>query len=297
MTIAAPPDAHAALAIEVCDAGRHVICEKPFALDAAEAAAMAAAANRAGVTHLVGHEFRWAPDRADGRARAIADGLIGDAAARDARAVRAARRRSRGPRSRMVVRRGPRAAAGWARRDPTSSTKLRGWFGELASVERDAADRCRPSRCRRFVRRARGVGVGRRDRDAANGGVVDAGGVGPHHGGRHRRHARSRRGRRVVLRPVGPATARACPTISRCHRRRTRATIRAIAIRTSSSARTRACARRCAPVSKATRRRRAFPYRRLPTGWRACACSTRSARRPRAGGARDGGHVTGRSIA
>ena len=35
VTIAAPPDAHAALAIEACDAGRHVICEKPFALDAA----------------------------------------------------------------------------------------------------------------------------------------------------------------------------------------------------------------------------------------------------------------------
>src|SRR5258705_953604 len=37
VTIAAPPDAHAALSIEACDAGRHVICEKPFALDGAEA--------------------------------------------------------------------------------------------------------------------------------------------------------------------------------------------------------------------------------------------------------------------
>jgi len=77
VTIAAPPFAHAALAIEACDAGRHVICEKPFALDAGEAEAMVAAAGRAGVTALVGHEFRWAPDRAVG-ARAIADGLIGE---------------------------------------------------------------------------------------------------------------------------------------------------------------------------------------------------------------------------
>jgi predicted dehydrogenase len=77
VTIATPPYAHAALAIEVCDAGRHVICEKPFALDAAEAASMTAAANRAGVTALVGHEFRWAPDRATA-ARAIAGGLIGE---------------------------------------------------------------------------------------------------------------------------------------------------------------------------------------------------------------------------
>src|SRR5262249_38109558 len=32
VTIAAPPDAHAPLAMEACSAGRHVLCEKPFAL-------------------------------------------------------------------------------------------------------------------------------------------------------------------------------------------------------------------------------------------------------------------------
>lgn len=77
VTIATPPDTHAALAIEVCDAGRHVICEKPFALDRHEARRMLDAAVRAGVTHLVGHEFRWAPDRAV-VARALRDGLIGE---------------------------------------------------------------------------------------------------------------------------------------------------------------------------------------------------------------------------
>lgn len=77
VTIAAPPAAHASLAIATCNAGRHVICEKPFALDATEAEAMVAAADEAGVTALVGHEFRWAPDRAVA-ARAIADGAIGE---------------------------------------------------------------------------------------------------------------------------------------------------------------------------------------------------------------------------
>ena len=77
VTIATPPDTHAALTIEACEAGRHVVCEKPFALDAAEAERMLAAARRAGVTHLVGHEFRWAPDRAL-VARAIANGAIGE---------------------------------------------------------------------------------------------------------------------------------------------------------------------------------------------------------------------------
>jgi predicted dehydrogenase len=77
VTIAAPPFAHAQLAIDACDAGRHVICEKPFALNVTEAEAMVAAADRAGVTALVGHEFRWSPDRALA-ARAISDGLIGE---------------------------------------------------------------------------------------------------------------------------------------------------------------------------------------------------------------------------
>jgi predicted dehydrogenase len=76
VSIAAPPFAHAALAVEACRAGRHVICEKPFALDAAEAETMCLAAASTGVVALVGHEFRWAPDRAL-VARAIAEGLIG----------------------------------------------------------------------------------------------------------------------------------------------------------------------------------------------------------------------------
>ena len=76
VTIAAPPATHAALAIAAAGAGKHVLCEKPFALDAAEAAAMLDAAEHANVGHLVGHEFRWAPERAV-IGRAIAAGLIG----------------------------------------------------------------------------------------------------------------------------------------------------------------------------------------------------------------------------
>jgi len=76
VTIATPPDTHAELAIAAAEAGRHVICEKPFALDAGEASAMCDAAARAGITALVGHEFRWSEDRAT-LGRAIADGAIG----------------------------------------------------------------------------------------------------------------------------------------------------------------------------------------------------------------------------
>jgi predicted dehydrogenase len=76
VSIATPPATHAPLVIAAARAGRHVLCEKPFALDAREARAMLAAAEEAGVAHLVGHEFRWATDRAT-VGRAIVDGMIG----------------------------------------------------------------------------------------------------------------------------------------------------------------------------------------------------------------------------
>lgn len=77
VTIATPPNSHGALSQTALARGCHLICEKPFARDVAEAKAMQTAAERAGVMALVGNEFRWLPDRAL-VARAIADGLIGE---------------------------------------------------------------------------------------------------------------------------------------------------------------------------------------------------------------------------
>jgi predicted dehydrogenase len=77
VTIATPPDTHAQLAITAVQHGCEVICEKPFALDASDARRMRDAAEAARVTALVGHEFRWAEDRAT-IGRAIAAGLIGE---------------------------------------------------------------------------------------------------------------------------------------------------------------------------------------------------------------------------
>jgi predicted dehydrogenase len=77
VTIATPPHTHAPLSIQALAAGKAVVCEKPFALSAPEAEDMRAAAERAGVPAYVGHEFRWAEDRAV-LARAVADGLIGE---------------------------------------------------------------------------------------------------------------------------------------------------------------------------------------------------------------------------
>lgn len=77
VTIATPPSTHAALTLNAIARGCHVVCEKPFASDSGEAQHMLDAAEKAGVFHMVAHEFRWMPDRAL-FGRAIAQGLIGD---------------------------------------------------------------------------------------------------------------------------------------------------------------------------------------------------------------------------
>jgi predicted dehydrogenase len=77
VTIASTPDTHAPLVRQALGRGCHVLCEKPFTLDAAEARSLVEGAERAGVTGLLGNEFRWLPERAV-VARAIAAGLIGE---------------------------------------------------------------------------------------------------------------------------------------------------------------------------------------------------------------------------
>lgn len=61
VTVASPPFAHAADVLAALAAGLHVICEKPFALDVAQAEAMVGAASRAGTACGVAHEFRFVP--------------------------------------------------------------------------------------------------------------------------------------------------------------------------------------------------------------------------------------------
>jgi predicted dehydrogenase len=76
VTIATPPGTHAELALETIAAGRHLICEKPFTATVDEAQAVLAAAEAAGVVHVLGTEFRWDPGQA-GLARVVRDGGIG----------------------------------------------------------------------------------------------------------------------------------------------------------------------------------------------------------------------------
>jgi predicted dehydrogenase len=76
VTIATPPATHAPLVHEAVAAGRHVLCEKPFAMNLAEARGMLEAAERAKVVHVLGVEFRFATAHELLR-RTIASGAIG----------------------------------------------------------------------------------------------------------------------------------------------------------------------------------------------------------------------------
>lgn len=59
--IAVPNNLHAEMAIAAAEAGKHILCEKPLARNAAEAKRMLDAVERAGVVHLVGHQYRRTP--------------------------------------------------------------------------------------------------------------------------------------------------------------------------------------------------------------------------------------------
>jgi predicted dehydrogenase len=59
--IATPGDSHAEIAIEAAQAGKVVFCEKPLANTVKEAEKMLAAVRKAGVLHMICHNYRRAP--------------------------------------------------------------------------------------------------------------------------------------------------------------------------------------------------------------------------------------------
>src|SRR6202158_2813773 len=64
VAIITPPASHHPLSIAALKAGKHVLCEKPFALEAKQAEEMRAAAEKSGKTAMSPPEFRHTPQRA-----------------------------------------------------------------------------------------------------------------------------------------------------------------------------------------------------------------------------------------
>jgi predicted dehydrogenase len=76
VVVATPPHTHAQITLAAIAAGKHVMCEKPFALHAAEAREMLAAAERAGIVHMVGTEYRFTATQVAVQ-RVVRSGAIG----------------------------------------------------------------------------------------------------------------------------------------------------------------------------------------------------------------------------
>ncbi len=74
--ICTPTDLHAEIAVAAAANGKHIFCEKPIAIDSAEARAMLSAAQAAGVTHYLNHNYRRVPAVALAR-RLIDEGFVG----------------------------------------------------------------------------------------------------------------------------------------------------------------------------------------------------------------------------
>ncbi|MCX7796152.1 MAG: Gfo/Idh/MocA family oxidoreductase [bacterium] len=74
--ITAPTNVHKEIAIAAAEAGKHILCEKPLAMNLKEAREMLKAVESAGIKHMVGFNYRRAPAIALAK-RLIQDGLIG----------------------------------------------------------------------------------------------------------------------------------------------------------------------------------------------------------------------------
>lgn len=59
--IVTPNNSHAEIAIAAAEAGKHVICEKPLALNVEQAERMLEAVTRNKVIHMISHNYRFAP--------------------------------------------------------------------------------------------------------------------------------------------------------------------------------------------------------------------------------------------
>lgn len=61
VSIAVPPDLHKPIALAAIEAGKHVLCEKPIALNESEAREMLGCAEARGIVHAVDFEMRYLP--------------------------------------------------------------------------------------------------------------------------------------------------------------------------------------------------------------------------------------------
>jgi predicted dehydrogenase len=140
VSIAGPPATHAPLASEAIAAGCHVLCEKPFTLNAPEAERLVQEGAAAGVVTVVGHEFRWALGQAT-MAWALERGLVGTPRLFVSASFNSMLRSFRMPDWWFDPSRG----GGWLNASGSHRIDaLRQWFGDVAAVSAGLPDVSEP---------------------------------------------------------------------------------------------------------------------------------------------------------
>ena len=147
MIVASPNDTHHDVVMAAADRGIHVLCEKPVALDADEAAAMVDAATAAGIMTMVPFTYRWMPTNQWIKAL-VEDGYVGRPYHLNLRYFTgyAARATTRGASTSPG-----RAGACWATWASHWLHLARWWLGEVTELGAISADllRARPPARRR----------------------------------------------------------------------------------------------------------------------------------------------------
>jgi predicted dehydrogenase len=77
VSVVTAPDLHYLCTVAALVKGRHVLCEKPFALNLTQAREMLALAQSQGVRHAINHEYRYVPARQTFK-HLVASGFLGD---------------------------------------------------------------------------------------------------------------------------------------------------------------------------------------------------------------------------
>ncbi len=135
VVVSTPTSTHREIALAALAAGKHVLCEKPFAADLDEARSLAAAARDSELTVMCNFEFRYSDHRLH-ISRLIEDGVIGEPQSATA-TLHFARPMSGTPldwRSQLEM-------GGGALNEQGSHyfDALRGWMGEISAISAQLA--------------------------------------------------------------------------------------------------------------------------------------------------------------